>query len=202
VGGWVGRVGGGGGGLVTRRDLLGYEARWSEPAEVLRNGHRILTRAGLSGLPSTLERLRSLRDLDSVERALALLEAIDARPDSDGHTTNTTIVDRDGNACVLTTSLGLGSGDFLPGLDLHLNSMLGEVDLLRGPLDPGGRMPSMMAPSLAFDGSALALAAGSAGGTRLRTALVSVLAAILDEDMEPQAAVDRPRLHPVEEAVN
>src|SRR5262249_54426446 len=141
------------GGLVTRRDLLKYEARWSEPAEVRRNGHRILTRAGLSGLPSTLERLRSLRHLDSVERALALLEAIDARPDSDGHTTNTTIVDWDGNACVLTTSLGLGSGDFLPDLDLHLNSMLGEVDLLRGPLDPGGRMASMMAPSLAFDGS-------------------------------------------------
>ena len=37
-----------------------------------------------------------------------------------------------GNACVLTTSLGLGSGDFLPGLDLHLNSMLGEADLLIG----------------------------------------------------------------------
>jgi len=32
---------------------------------------------------------------------------------------------------VLTTSLGLGSGDWLPGLDLHLNSMLGESDLIR-----------------------------------------------------------------------
>ena len=42
-----------------------------------------------------------------------------------------------GNACVLTTSLGLGSGDWLPGLDLHLNSMLGEVDLLVGALEPG-----------------------------------------------------------------
>ena len=29
----------------------------------------------------------------------------------------------------MTTSLGLGSGHFLPGLDIHLNSMLGEVDL-------------------------------------------------------------------------
>ena len=32
----------------------------------------------------------------------------------------------------LTTSLGLGSGDFVPGLDLHLNSMLGEADLITG----------------------------------------------------------------------
>ena len=37
---------------------------------------------------------------------------------------------------MLTTSLGLGSGDFLPGLDLHLNSMLGETDLLRGRSSP------------------------------------------------------------------
>ena len=32
-----------------------------------------------------------------------------------GHTTNLTVVDAEGNACVLTTSLGLGSGDWLPG---------------------------------------------------------------------------------------
>ena len=190
------------GGLVTRRDLLDYEAQWSEPVEVAHAGQRILTRAGLSGLPSTLGRLRPLRELGSVERALALLEAIGPGQDANGHTTNTSTVDSDGNACVLTTSLGLGSGDFLPGLDLHLNSMLGEVDLLRGPLEPGGRMASMMAPSLAFDDDGLALAAGSAGGTRLRTALVSVLAAILDEGLEPQPAVDRPRLHPVEDVVN
>jgi gamma-glutamyltranspeptidase/glutathione hydrolase len=190
------------GGLVTRRDLLDYEAQWSEPVEVAHAGQRILTRAGLSGLPSTLGRLRPLRELGSVERALALLEAIGPGHDANGHTTNTSTVDSDGNACVLTTSLGLGSGDFLPGLDLHLNSMLGEVDLLRGPLEPGGRMASMMAPSLAFDDDGLALAAGSAGGTRLRTALVSVLAAILDEGLEPQPAVDRPRLHPVENVVN
>ena len=48
------------------------------------------------------------------------------------------MVDTDGNACVLTSSLGLGSGDFLPGLDLHLNSMLGETDLVSEPLEPGG----------------------------------------------------------------
>ena len=64
------------------------------------------------------------------------------------HTTNLAAVDRDGNGCAITTSLGLGSGDFLPGLDLHLNSMLGEADLVRGPLVPGARMESMMAPSL------------------------------------------------------
>ena len=54
----------------------------------------------------------------------------------------------------------------------------------------------MMAPTLAFDGDGLELALGAAGGTRLRTALVGVLAAVLHEGVEPQAAIDRPRFHP------
>jgi gamma-glutamyltranspeptidase/glutathione hydrolase len=96
---------------------------------------------------------------------------------------------------VLTSSLGLGTGDFVPGLDLHLNSMLGEVDLVREPLRPGERMPSMMSPSLALARDGVALALGAAGGTRLRTALVGVAAGILDEGLEPVAAVARPRVH-------
>ena len=63
-------------------------------------------------------------------------------------------------------------------------------------------MPSMMAPSLALDGHGPTLAIGSAGGTRLRTALVTVAAGILDEGLEPQAAVERPRVHPAGGVVN
>jgi gamma-glutamyltranspeptidase/glutathione hydrolase len=80
--------------------------------------------------------------------------------------------------------------------------MLGEADLLVGRLEPGERMPSMMAPTAVLDASGLELAAGSAGGTRLRSALVQVLATILDEAGDPQAAVDRPRLHPAGEVVH
>ena len=109
----------------------------------------------------------------------SLLEALARCRRAPGHTTNLTVVDAAGNACVLTTSLGLGSGDWLPGLDLHLNSMLGEADLIRGPLEPSERMASMMAPTLVFDADGLELAIGSAGGTRLRTALVGVLGAVL-----------------------
>jgi gamma-glutamyltranspeptidase/glutathione hydrolase len=103
---------------------------------------------------------------------------------------------------VLTSSLGLGSGDFLPGLDLHLNSMLGEKDLLVGGLEPGERMQSMMCPTLALADGEPVVAIGSAGGTRLRTALVGVLAALLDEGLEPQLAVDRPRFHRAGQVVN
>jgi len=80
--------------------------------------------------------------------------------------------------------------------------MLGEVDLLVEPLEPGTRMQSMMAPGIALDGDGPALAIGAAGGTRLRTALVGVASAVLDEGLSPQAAVDRPRVHRAGTTVN
>jgi gamma-glutamyltranspeptidase/glutathione hydrolase len=190
------------GALLTSDDLSAYAPAWHEPVETTWLGLRFLTRGGLSGVPAALARLPRLRTLTETERLLELVAAFDGAAGVETHTTNLVAVDRDGNACVLTTSLGLGSGDWLPGLDLHLNSMLGETDLLHGPLEPGERMQSMMAPSLALDGDGLALAIGAAGGTRLRTALVTVAAGILDEGLEPQAAVDRPRVHPAGRIVN
>jgi gamma-glutamyltranspeptidase / glutathione hydrolase len=190
------------GGLVTQRDLDTYEAVWSEPVSVPYLELRLLTRGGLSGIPETVPRLPSLTGAGETERVLALVDVLEAASSGGGDTTNLAVIDADGNACVLTSSLGLGSGDFLPGLDLHLNSMLGEVDLLQGRLEPGERMLSMMAPTLAVDGDGLALAAGAAGGTRLRTALLGVVAGVLDEGLPPEDAVARPRFHPAPEVVN
>jgi gamma-glutamyltranspeptidase/glutathione hydrolase len=190
------------GGLVTRTDLAAYEARWTEPVQVPYLDGSLLTRGGLSGVPETVRRLPLLRGLDATDRVLALVDALESSAAEGGDTTNVTVVDRDGNACVFTTSLGLGSGDFLPGLDLHLNSMLGEVDLLRGRLEPGDRMQSMMAPTIVVDHQGLSLAAGAAGGTRLKTALLTVVAGILDELLLPETAVARPRFHPAPEVVN
>ena len=190
------------GGLVSRTDLEAYEVRWSDPVEVPYLGGWLLTRAGLSGLPETVPRLPRLAGVGETERVLALVDLLEAPAVGGGDTTNVTVVDADGNACVLTTSLGLGSGDFLPGFDLHLNSMLGEADLVRGRLEPGRRMESMMAPTLAFDADGLSLASGAAGGTRLRTALLGVVAGILDEGLSAPEAVARPRFHPAPEVVN
>src|SRR5207245_10339539 len=126
--------------------------------------------------PAAAGRRPRLPRLAPVDRIVELVDALDGGVGPETHTTNLVAVDADGNACVLTTSLGLGAGEWLPGLDLHLNSMLGEVDLVQGPLQAGARMQSMMAPSLALDRDGLVLAIGAAGGTRLRTALVTVAA--------------------------
>jgi gamma-glutamyltranspeptidase/glutathione hydrolase len=191
------------GGLLTRADLAAYTARWAEPVSVAYLEGRLATRASLSGLPETVRALPRLRGRDETERVLALVEVFRSTGvETIGDTTNLAVVDEAGNVCVLTSSLGLGSGDFLPGLDLHLNSMLGEADLVRGPLEPGERMESMMAPTLYLSEAGPVLAAGAAGGTRLRTALLGVVAGILDEGVDPQAAVDRPRFHSGGDMVN
>jgi gamma-glutamyltranspeptidase / glutathione hydrolase len=189
------------GGLVTPGDLHTYEAHWSDPVEYAYGGRVVLTRAGLAPVGDAFERLPSLRGRSASDRAVTLVRTL-AAADGEGETTNLVVVDADGNACALTTSLGLGSGDFVPGLDLHLNSMLGEADLIRGPLEPGKRMESMMSPLLIRDRAGLALAGGAAGGTRLRSALVQVVAGIMDEGLEAEAAVARPRLHPALEHVH
>ena len=186
---------------VSPVDLQRYEARWSPPVEVSYGGTRFSTRAGLSGVPEALGRLPGLAALDATARVHALLGALDG-PRIDGHTTNLIAADAEGQVCVLTSSLGLGTGDFLPGYDLHLNSMLGETDLVQAPHAPGERMQSMMAPSLALDQDGVALAIGAAGGTRLRTALVTAASGILDEGREPVEAISRPRFHRVGHVVN
>jgi gamma-glutamyltranspeptidase/glutathione hydrolase len=193
-------------GPVSREDLEAYEPIWLEPVETAYAGARVLTRGGLSQLVTTLSALPTLGGMPPAERALTLARVLDApsysgQGEQIGDTTNLVAVDPHGNACALTTSLGLGSGDFLPGLDVHLNSMLGEVELQVRPLEPGARMDSMMSPTLVVDGHGLSVAAGAAGGTRLRPALVQVLSGILDEGLAPQDAVDRPRLHSAGEIV-
>jgi gamma-glutamyltranspeptidase/glutathione hydrolase len=177
------------GGLVNEEDLRSYEPRWDEPVRAEYAGVTLFSRDALNGPLPVLE---SLTGSDPNTLALAL-----RGPERTEDTTNLVVVDRDANAVVLTTSLGLGSGDWLPGLDLHLNSMLGEADLLVGELTPGERMASMMAPTVGYDAEGLAVAIGAAGGTRLRSALVQVLAVLLNDGVSPGDAVDGPRLHPV-----
>jgi len=192
------------GGLVTRADLDAYEAIWSSPAEGRFLGRRVETRRGLSGFPETFERFRGAGAGEERARVFAILDALGEPVTSTvvGDTTNLVVADAQGSVCVLTTSLGLGSGDFLPGLALHLNSMLGEADLVHGPLEPGERMGSMMAPTLVRGGDGIEIAAGAAGGTRLRTALLTVLAAVLDEGASASEAISRPRFHPVGQLAN
>ncbi|HYI74713.1 MAG TPA: gamma-glutamyltransferase [Gaiellaceae bacterium] len=182
--------------VLSHGDLASYAALWREPAMVEYAGRRIVTRSGLSGVPELLPRLPRLAGLDETERVLALVEAFEPVRDGGEHTTNMVAVDEAGRACVLTHSLGVGAGVWIPGFDVQLNNLLGESDIVFGEPAVGDHLESRMAPTLVFDATGLELAVGSAGATRLRTALASVLAGILDESVDPETAVARPRVHP------
>lgn len=186
------------GGLLTRRDLVEYEVVVQPaPAGAALGPFHVTARSDLAGFIAALGRLPAAAAGHPRRWAPAFARAF-AVDDRHGDTTNLAVVDPQGNACVVTTSLGLGSGHYVPGLDLHLNSMLGETELLSRATRPGERMHSMMVPSLAFDDrGALVAAAGAAGGSRIRTALAQVLAGVLLEGVEPARATHRPRLHPV-----
>ena len=170
--------------------------RGSNPVLVEYRGRRIATRGGLSGVPELLPRLPAARRaVGDGARARARQRARDGGEGGE-HTTNMVAVDGHGRACVLTHSLGVGAGVWIPGFDVQLNNLLGESDIAFGEPAPGDHLESRMAPALAFDADGLELAIGSAGATRLRTALSTVLGGILDEGLDAEEAVARPRLHP------
>ncbi len=135
-----------------------------------------------------------------IERARQLVAALRSPP-MRAETTTVVAVDSDGNACAATHSLGLGSGVWTGGV--HGNSMLGEGELLRGDLRPGERMPSMMVPLVVTDDAGgLLIAGGAAGGSRIRPALLQVLAGVLIDGHGAAEAVAAPRLVATSDAVH
>ena len=188
--------------VVSKEDLVDYRAIWRDPAMVEFCGRRVATRSGLSGVPRLLARFPALRGLSPTARVLAIVAALESDAVGGEHTTNMVAVDAQGRACVLTHSLGVGAGVWLPGFDVQLNNLLGESDIAFGEPRPGDHLESRMAPTLAFDANGLELAIGSAGATRLRTALATVLAGILDEGSDPESAVAAPRVHPTPELID
>ena len=148
-------------------DLEAYRVIESTPRRVGVHGFGVLARgddlddvlgtmqaaaAGMTGDPLT-----------SPAAARALVQALRA-PDRRSETTNLVAADAEGNVCAVTTSLGLGSGVWVPEFGVHLNSMLGEGELVRDGVAPGMRMGSMMSPMLAIDPSGRPVVAAGAVG--------------------------------------
>jgi gamma-glutamyltranspeptidase/glutathione hydrolase len=188
--------------VFTASDLRDYSARWSDPVLVAYHERRVATRGGLSGVPGLLSRFPRLAGLSASDRVLELVRALETPETGGEHTTNMVAVDGHGRAAVLTHSLGVGAGVWVPGFDLQLNNLLGESDIAFGEPKAGDHLQSRMAPSLAFDESGLALAIGAAGATRLKMALSTVLAGVLEEGLSPEDAVARPRVHPTPTVVD
>jgi gamma-glutamyltranspeptidase/glutathione hydrolase len=115
-----------------------------------------------------------------------------------GSTTHLSVVDGKGNAASVTSSNGEGSGYVIPGTGIMVNNMLGEDDL-----NPHGfhqwqenvRISSMMAPTIVLKNNQPEIVLGTGGSKRIRTAILQVIANILDFKMPVKEAVDSPRVH-------
>jgi gamma-glutamyltranspeptidase/glutathione hydrolase len=191
------------GGAITAGDLAAYDVIESQPGRAGLGGYTIHARRDLLDLLATVSRLPAgIATMGPGQRYVSLVTALRDIPDLLPGTSSMVAVDAAGNACAGATSLGLGSGDWLPGFGIHCNSMLGEGELMHGSQQPGDRVPSMMVPLLALDDNGLAMAASAAGGSRIRSSLIQVLMGVLTEGLLPQEAVDRPRVNPVRDRVH
>lgn len=211
-----------GGGLLTAQDLASYAVVERAPLEVRWRGQRLLTNPPPAfggelvalGLVLLEERVGWPASPGSVDHALALADAMVAtdearqagtvqpelaRRRSTGGTTHVSIRDADGSVATMTSSNGEGSGWVIPGTGVIANNMMGEDDL--HPLGfhsvvPGQRVSSMMAPSIVVSSSGESqLVLGSGGSKRIRTALLQVIAGVVDQGRALHDAVDAPRLH-------
>jgi gamma-glutamyltranspeptidase/glutathione hydrolase len=146
-----------------------------------------------------------------VQRILSLLDAHDEEPllesearavaDAYGPlgsgplpgTTHVSVIDRNGLAAALSSTLGSGSGVFRRGT--QLNNMLGELDVVGShEKEAGERLASMMTPTLVLEGAEPRLVIGSAGSVRLSGAIAQVTWRFL-RGMHVAAAIRAPRLH-------
>jgi gamma-glutamyltranspeptidase/glutathione hydrolase len=188
------------GGAICPQDLVSYEVIETPMRHSRLAGRTVIGREDLNGLLATIASLPTdLVNLSRRERTQRMVQSlVRTQPETLGETTNISVVDAAGNACVITTSLGIGSGVWLPGLSVHLNSMLGEVELGTTVLPPGTRMRSMMCPLVVVDDDGrLELAVGAAGASRIRSALLQTLTGVLVDGNDPREAVAAPRFHVV-----
>ena len=126
------------------------------------------------------------------------------------HTTHYSVVDPEGNAVAVTTTLNasFGSGVTAEGLGFLLNDEMDDFaseqgvpnmfGLIQGPanaIGPGKRPLSAMAPTIVLKDGKLFLVLGSPGGPRIITTVANILMGVVDYGMNIQEAVNAPRFH-------
>ncbi len=199
-------------GLLTAADLRAYEVVERDPLRVVYRDAHIATNpapsfggALVGHALELLERKGDLARPGSGARLVALVDALDevtrrhvgAGPSSRKGTTHISVCDADGNLAAMTTSNGSCSGVFLGDTGVMANNVMGEADLHPAGFHaeaPGRRVGSMMAPTVVSRPDADAVALGSGGSERIRSALTQVIVNLVD-GMSLQDAVDAPRIH-------
>jgi gamma-glutamyltranspeptidase/glutathione hydrolase len=191
------------GGTLGPMDLASYEPLEREPIAASFRGAEVLTNpppsAGGTLIAYALALLEQLGPSSGPEQLVAAMKgANDRRADLLGSTTHIAVMDAAGSCATVTCSNGSGSGVLVPGTGVILNNMLGEEDL--NPLgfhriEPGRRVPSMMAPTVVLRDGEIVLGLGSAGSNRIRSAILQTVVRAVEQGLPVAEAVAAPRLH-------
>jgi len=125
-------------------------------------------------------------------------------------TTHISIVDRDGNAVAITTTLNdwFGSRVVVAGSGFFLNDEMDDFSMKPGvpnlygvtggkanEIQPGKTMLSSMTPTILEKDNELFMVVGSPGGSRIITAVFQVILNVVEHGMSMQEAVDAKRTH-------
>ena len=254
-----------GGGIMTKDDLLAYEAVWREPIVAEYRGYTTYSMPPPSSGGVTLalllnmvesqplaaadtvagahlraevmrrafiERNRSLGDPDFVDMPIDQLQSQDyadelrgtvdltkatptapdaIAPTEGTQTTHYSIVDGQGNAVSVTTTINssFGSRVTVAGAGFLLNNEMDDFAAAPGKPNQFGlvegennavasnkRMLSSMTPTIVEDAEGrLHMVVGSPGGPTIITSVFQVITNVLDQGMDLVAAVESPRMH-------
>lgn len=125
-------------------------------------------------------------------------------------TTHFNIVDKDGNAVSITTTLNgsYGAGVWVAGAGFLLNNEMDDFSVKPGTpnlygllggkanaIEPHKRMLSAMSPTIVEENNKLKMVIGTPGGSTIITSVFQGILNALEFDMDAQASVSAPRFH-------
>ena len=156
--------------------------------------------------PDTVQAIRA-----RISRTGRITRKVPPDPVRGQHTTHLSVVDAQGNAVALTTTLntGFGSAVSVGGAGFLLNNEMddftvsldavNQMGLRQGAANaiaPGKRMLSSMTPTIVMDSAGgLLLVTGASGGARIITAVLQVMLNVVDFQMPLADAMRAPRFH-------
>ncbi|MFO0677510.1 MAG: gamma-glutamyltransferase [Polyangiaceae bacterium] len=187
---------------AMRRSFAARNARLGDPDFVKNPLDELLAPAWADKARSTI-----LPDKATPSSEIPSAEASGTGP----HTTHFSVVDSEGNAVALTTTINwwFGSGVTVKGAGFVMNNEMDDFaskpgtengfGLVQGEpnaVAPGKRMLSSMSPTIVVDQNGkVELVLGAAGGPRIITAVFQILSNVVDHRLDVVSAVNAPRFH-------
>lgn len=125
-------------------------------------------------------------------------------------TTHLSVVDAEGNAVAVTTTLNNGYGSLVVvgGAGFFLNNEMDDFSIKPGvrnmygaiggeanAIEPGKRMLSSMTPTLVLRDNKPYIVTGTPGGTTIPTSVFQTLLNVLEFGLSPEEAVNKPKFH-------